>query len=138
MIERLHEHIIDELRTSARTDTVFILTSMLLNFIALGINTSIASESDGISSSTITIFFIFIVLILVVNSVAVIGLLKGKQTRYKLLNGLLKMYKDHNVEGYYDPSILVSYNTRYTLFTITVAFTGFIAIAVPVVIMVMQ
>ena len=138
MIERLHEHIIDELRTSSRTDTIFILTSMLLNFIALGINSSVASESDGISSSTITIFLIFIVLILVVNSVAVIGLLKGKQTRYKLLNGLLKMYKDHNVEGYYDPSILVSYNTRYTLFTITVAFTGLIAIAVPVVIMVIQ
>lgn len=138
MIERLHEHIIDELRTSSRTDTIFILTSMLLNFIALGINSSVASESDGISSSTITIFLIFIVLILVVNSVAVIGLLKGKQTRFKLLNGLLKMYKDHNVEGYYDPSILVSYNTRYTLFTITVAFTGLIAIAVPVVIMVIQ
>jgi len=52
--------------------------------------------------------FTFISLSIVVNLVVIFGLLKGKQTRFKLLNGLLKMYKDQGVGGYYDPSILSS------------------------------
>jgi len=76
--------------------------------------------------------------VLLVNTVAVIGLLRGRQTRNKLLTGLLKLYKDQNVEGYYDSSILSAYDVRYKLFTITVAFTGFIAIAVPVVLLALK
>jgi len=71
--------------------------------------------------------------VLVVNFVVVIGLLRGKQTRIKLINGLLKMYKDQGVEGYYDLSLLSNYNTRYNLFLLTVVFTGLIAIVVPTV-----
>jgi hypothetical protein len=69
----------------------------------------------------------------VVNFVVVIGLLKGKQTRIKLINGLLKMYKDQGVEGYYDASLLTNYGTRYNLFLLAIVFTGLIAIVVPLV-----
>jgi len=61
------------------------------------------------------------------------GILKGKQTRSKLINGLLKMYKDQGVEGYYDPALLSNYNTRYNLFLLAVLFTGIIAIVVPII-----
>ena len=60
--------------------------------------------------------------------------LKGKQTRNILLNGLMKMYKDQGVEGYYDPILLGNYNTRYNLFILAVVFLGLIAIVVPFVI----
>ena len=132
MIQRVHEHIITELQQNTRTDTVFILTAILLNLIALGVNSAVSSESDK-DMTTWVVFFTFVCLVIVVNIVVVIGLLRGKQTRIKLINGLLKMYKDQGVEGYYDPSLLANYSTRYNLFLLTVVFTGLIAIVVPLV-----
>ena len=38
MIERVHEHLITELQQNTRTDTIFILTAILLNLVTLGIN----------------------------------------------------------------------------------------------------
>jgi len=35
MIQRVHEHIIEELRTNTRTDTIFVLTAILLNLVTL-------------------------------------------------------------------------------------------------------
>ena len=133
MIERVHEHIVSELRQGARTDTVFILTAVFLNFLTLAINSGMAEESRGDVTLTI-VMLIFVSLAVVVNIVAILGLSKGKQTRSKLLNGLLRMYKDQGVEGYYDPSLLGNYSTRYNLFILVVVFTGLISVAVPYVI----
>ena len=129
MIERVHEHIIAELQQNARTDTVFIVAAILLNLIALGVNSGVASSRDN-SVTMWIVFFTFVCLVIVVNFVAEIGLIKGRQTRMKLLNGLLKMYKDQGVDGYYDASLLSNYNTRYNLFLLTVV-TGLIALIVP-------
>lgn len=138
MIEKLHEHIIEELKTNTRTDTVFSLSSILLNFISLAINWSVTAENEVLEASDVIVFALFVVLVLIVNSIAVVGLLRGRQTRGKLLEGLLKLYKDQEVEGYYDPSILAAYRQRYLLFIVVVASTGFIAIAVPVVMMALK
>jgi sensor c-di-GMP phosphodiesterase-like protein len=133
MIERVHEHIISELQQIARTDTTFALTAIILNLLTLAVNSSIASTSRG-KANVFIAMFIFVALTVVVNLVVISGMLKGKQTRNKLLNGLLKMYKDQGVEGYYDPAILLSYNSRYNLFILTIASIGLIAIVVPFVI----
>ena len=130
MLERVHEHIITELQQNTRTDTIFIITAILLNFLALGINSAVASGSEDDSTMWI-IFSTFICLVIVVNFVAIIGITKGRKTRTMLLDGLLKMYKDQEVDGYYDPSLLGNYNTRYMLFMLTVVFTGLIALVVP-------
>ncbi len=132
MIERVHEHIVAELQQNARTDTVFILAAILLNLLALGVNSGVASGRDNDATMWI-VFFTFVCLVVVVNFVAEIGLIKGRQTRTKLLNGLLKMYKDQGVDGYYDASLLSNYNTRYNLFLLTVVVTGLIALIVPLV-----
>jgi hypothetical protein len=132
MIERVHEHIIAELQQNTRTDTVFIVTAILLNLLSLGINSAVAGGSNK-TTTTWVVFFTFVALVIVVNFVVEIGLLKGKQTRIKLINGLLKMYKDQGVEGYYDVSLLSNYNTRYNLFLLAVVFTGLIAIIVPLI-----
>ena len=130
MIERVHEHIITELQQNTRTDTIFILTAIILNLLALGVNSGVAGGRD--TDATIWIvFFTFLCLVIVINFVVVIGLLRGKETRIKLINGLLKMYKDQGVEGYYDASLLRNYSTRYNLFLLAVIFTGIIAIIVP-------
>jgi len=133
MIERVHEHIISELQQNARTDTIFVITAILLNLLTLGINTIIASESRDDVTWTI-VMILFVALLVVVNSVVIIGLQKGKQSRTKLIQGLLKMYQDQGVSGYYDESLLANYNTRYNLFILAAVFTGVIALAVPFVI----
>ncbi|MFC1914699.1 hypothetical protein ACFLWK_00365 [Chloroflexota bacterium] len=132
MIERVHEHLIGELGTNTRTDTIFVITAIILNLVTLGINSGLAS-SRGDTTQTI-VMFTFVALIIVVNFVAEIGLIRGRQMRRKLLNGLLKMYKDQGVEGYYDPSLMGDYALRYNLFMLTVLFTGLIAIIIPFII----
>jgi hypothetical protein len=129
MIERVHEHIISELNTNARTDTIFVLTAIILNLITLGVNSGMASGQNN--STTTIVMFTFVVLILVVNFVAEIGLIRGRQMRRKLLGGLLKMYKDQGVEGYYDASLIGDYKIRYNLFMLTVLVTGIIAVVIP-------
>ena len=137
MIERVHRHIIAELQQNARTDTIFILTAILLNLLTLGINSAVASASNNNRDATTWIvFFTFISLLIVVNFVVEIGLLKGRQTRIKLIGGLMKMYKDQGVDGYYDESLLSDYSTRYNLFLLAVVFTGLIAIVVPLVLII--
>ena len=132
MIERVHEHIISELGANTRTDTIFVLTAIVLNLITLGINSGIASSDSNVT--TTVVMFTFVALLVVVNLVAEFGLIRGRQMRKKLLNGLLKMYKDQGVEGYYDPSLLSDYRTRYNLFMFAVLFTGLIALIIPFVI----
>ena len=132
MIERVHEHLVGELGTNTRTDTIFVITAIILNLVTLGINSGLAS-SGGDTTQTI-VMFTFVALIIVVNFVAEIGLIRGRQMRKKLLNGLLKMYKDQGVEGYYDPSLMGDYTVRYNLFMLTILFTGLIAIIIPFII----
>jgi len=132
MIERVHEHIITELQQNTRTDTIFILTAILLNLLTLGINSAVAAQENK-DATLWMVFFTFLALLIVVNFVVEIGLLKGKQTRIKLITGLLKMYKDKGVDGYYDASLLSNYSTRYNLFLLVVVFTGLIAMVVPLI-----
>ena len=132
MIERVHEHIIMELQQNTRTDTIFIITAILLNLVVLAVNSIVAGEDQ--SATTTIVMSMFVCLLIVINLVIIFGLLKGKQTRSKLINGLLKMYKDQGVEGYYDASLLSNYNTRYNLFILAVVCIGVVAIVVPFVI----
>jgi uncharacterized membrane protein len=133
MIEQVHKQITSELQQNTKTDTIFILAAILLNLITLAVNSGMAEESRKKESYLIAMI-LFVALIVVVNTVVILGLLKGKQTRSKLLNGLIQMYKDEGVDKYYDTSLLTNYNTRYNLFIMVVVFTGLIAMVVPFVI----
>lgn len=130
MLEHVHNHITKELEQNTKTDTIFILTSILLNLITLAVNSGLATNPKK-ENSTLAVMFVFVTLIVLVNLVVIIGLLKGRQTRMKLTNGLLKMYKDQDVAKYYDESLLGNYNVRYNLFIMVVVCTGVIATIVP-------
>jgi len=132
MIERVHEHLIGELNSNARTDTVFVIVAILLNLITLGINSGLASSSGSFGENIA--MFTFAALVIVINFVSEIGLIRGRQMRQKLIAGLLKMYKDQNVEGYYEASLIGDYRTRYNLFMLAVLFTGVVALVVPFII----
>jgi hypothetical protein len=130
MIEHVHKHITSELQQNTRTDIIFILSAIILNLITLAVNSGM-SESSRTDNSSLIVMFIFVCLIVVVNLVVVIGLKKGKQTREKLLKGLIKMYEDQKVDSYYDFSLLGNYNVRYNLFIMVVIFTAIIATIIP-------
>lgn len=130
MIEHVHNHIIKELEQNTKTDIIFILTAIVLNLITLAVNSGLVEKSRT-ESSTLAVMFVFVFLIVLVNIVVIIGLIKGRQTRMKLVNGLLAMYKDQNVAKYYDESLLGNYNVRYNLFIMVVVCTGVIATIVP-------
>ena len=130
MIERVHEHIVTELQQNTRTDIIFIITAILINLVVLAVNSVIAQADDPM----IVVMALFVCLLVVVNAVVIFGLLKGKQTRQKLISGLFRMYKDQSVDGYYDASLLGNYNVRYNLFILVVVCIGLVAIIVPFVI----
>jgi len=123
MVEKVHDHIIEELKTNNRTDIIFVIAALIMNFIGLIANSS--------ARDNLIVMFVFIALIIVINVVVEIALLKSMQTRQKLLTGLLNMYADKGVDQYYDKSILSAYTTRYKLFMFVVLFTGLVAILVP-------
>ncbi len=127
MIEHVHEHILDEIRTNTKTDTIFVLSSILLNLVTLAVNSAIGSEDHP----NYPIMAIFTILILVVNTVAIFGLMKGRVTRERLTEGLLRIYIDNGVDGYYDRTLLESYKTRYLLFILVVISTGVVSAVVP-------
>ncbi|HAY85227.1 MAG TPA: hypothetical protein DCY42_09995 [Chloroflexi bacterium] len=138
MLKEVHEHITDELTQGARTDTIFIITAILFNLVVLGINSGIAGSATDTynrdSTSEDILLVVFTILLLIVNTISVFGLRVGKQTRGTLLEGLINMYKDNQVEKYYDPALLGNYNKRYTLFTGVIACLGVTAVIVPLII----
>jgi len=130
MLEHVHNHITKELEQNTKTDIIFILSAIILNLITLAINSGLVEKSRT-ESSTLIVMFVFVTLIVLVNIVVIFGLIKGRQTRMKLINGLLTMYRDQNVSKYYDESLLGNYNVRYNLFIMVVVCTGVIATIVP-------
>ena len=130
MLEQVHNHITKELEQNTSSDTIFILSAIVLNLITLAINSGLVEKSRT-ESSTLAVMFVFVFLIIIVNIVVIFGLLKGRQTRDKLTRGLISMYRDQEVSKYYDETLLGNYNTRYTLFILVVVCTGVIATIVP-------
>ena len=136
MLREIHEHIMGDLQQGARTDTVFVVTAIVFNLVMLGVNSAVAGEAEGgRSSQALFIFAILIVMSVLINGLSVVALQFGKQTRNKLLSGLLAMYRDNEVDKYYEPSLLVNYDRRYALFTGVILCLAATAILVPLVIL---
>jgi magnesium-transporting ATPase (P-type) len=139
MLKEVHDHITNELSQGARTDTIFVITAIVFNLIVLGINSGIAASANnpynsGSNVSQDILLVVFMILLLLVNGIAIIALSVGKQTRQKLLNGLVEMYKDNEVDKYYDLDLLGNYNMRYLLFTGVILCLGITAVIVPLII----
>lgn len=135
MLERLHEHVVNELGQSSRTDTIFVIVAVLFNLIALGINSSIASSNNYQQElGNDIILVVLIIMTLLVNTIAILGLLVGRGTRQKLLTGLISMYKDNQIDKYYDTSLVLNYGRRYILFGAIIVVLGATAILVPVIV----
>ncbi len=136
MIEKVHQHLIKELQQSSRTDTIFIVTTVIFNMIVMGINAGLASSavSEKAKASDDLVLGVFILTSVIINIVALKALSTGKNTRQKLLNGLLTMYRDMKVDKYYEVSLLNNYGKRYQSFTVVIGSLAVLATIVPLII----
>lgn len=134
MLEQVHQHIVGELNSSSRTDTIFVVTAVVFNLVVLGINSGVASEgADHPKVAQDIILAVLIVMSILINIISIAALYFGRGTRNKLLSGLLAMYGDHDVAQYYDPSLLTNYGRRYALFIGVILCLAVTAIVVPLV-----
>ena len=136
MLDKVHDHIVDELGHSSRTDTIFVVTAIAVNLIVLGVNSGVSAAAVEADDSTVTdlVLAAFIVMTLVLNVIAVVALQLGRRTRGTLLSGLTTMYQDNDVEKYYDSSLVSNYGVRYLLFTGVIVMLALTAIVVPLII----
>lgn len=128
MKEKVHDHILSELKLNEKTNSIFVLTAIVLNFVTLGINSGMSGSDD---EEMIIVMVIFALLTLIYGIVACSAIWKGRSTRQLLLEGITKMYKDSKVEGYYKKELLSNYNIRYTLLIVSVVMTGLTSVIVP-------
>jgi len=133
MLKEVHEHILSELQQSSRTDTIFVVSAVIFNLVVLGINWAVAEPDRNQihPASDDIILSMLIAATILINLFVVRALLTGRDTRKKLLQGLVTMYKDNNVEKYYDDSLLSAYGFRYKLFVAVLLVLAVIAIFVP-------
>jgi hypothetical protein len=132
MLKEIHEHITNELQQNAKTDTVFVLSSVVLNLVILAINWGVASpDPKGREPYKDIILCLLIAAVLIINFLITKALLAGRDTRLKLLSGLIRMYKDNGVDKYYDPSLLSAYSMRYKFFITVIIILAVITIAAP-------
>lgn len=119
MIEKVHQHMVNELHQGTRTDIIFMATAVLFNLIILGF--LLATAGDTVSEisgpNNQSVFMVLIVMAVSVNIIINVALLIGRSNRNKLLGGLLSMYRDNKVVKYYDSSLLFGYGKRYLLFS---------------------
>ena len=136
MLHQVHDHIVSELGESSRTDTIFVLTAIIFNLIVLAINFGVATEAaiEGDAATYDIILVVFIAMTVLLNVVAVAALVLGRRTRRILLGGLVAMYRDNDVDKYYEPTLLSNYGVRYLLFTGVMATLALTAIIVPFII----
>lgn len=135
MLEKLHDQITAELGQSSRTDTIFVVTAIIFNLVVLGINSAlsvVAADENTLQSNLI--FIVFILVTLLINAASLTALLIGRRARNKLLEGIIKMYKDNQVDQYYPEDLLNAYGTRYLLFAGVIVLPGITAILVPIII----
>jgi len=137
MIKEIHAHITNELQQNARTDTVFVLSSVVLNLVILAINWGVASPEQQRSSDDF-ILSLLIAAVLIINFIIAKALLSGRDMRHKLLSGLIRMYQDNGVDKYYDSSLLNSYGMRYKFFLSVIIILAVITVVAPLLVRIMS
>ncbi len=141
MLERLHDHIVEELGHSSRTDTIFIIVAVVFNLIVLGVNSAAAGSAAAYRNpgggpynlGADVVLIVFMVMTVLINAIVIAGLVVGRGTRNKLLDGLVAMYSDNQVDKYYDKSLVSNYGRRYVLFGVVILLLALTAISVPLV-----
>jgi NADH:ubiquinone oxidoreductase subunit 5 (subunit L)/multisubunit Na+/H+ antiporter MnhA subunit len=159
MKEQLHQDLTTELNQTTRTDTTTVIVGIVLNLIFLLVNSLIAGgvwteqriysdvikdDPMAVPNVTITtefelgmmlIFIILVAAIIAINIFIIRALSSGKERRIKLTESLQKMYKEENLEKFYDHSITKGYETRYSLYTMIVGTLGLLTVLIPIVVL---
>ncbi len=141
MLHEIHDHINQEIRINTRTDTIFVVTGIVFNFIMLAVSSGLAGAAagelgrTGAGTTSAIVLAINFVISIVVNGIAISGLLTGRATRKMLSQGLLKIYEDAEVSQYYHPALVTNYMRRYSMFVAIIGILGFASVLIPLVVL---
>lgn len=151
MKERIHEQISHELKEAARLDKTIVIIDIVVSLILFSLSMGFAYSSTesiygGLTGTRVShlsvaptiIMFVALATILAINWFSVRAFLKSKKQIAKQTDAIVKLYKDENMDQYYDGSISKSYETRYNLFAVIVAVVGAMSIIIPLVIFINQ
>ncbi len=136
MLEKLHDHIVQELERNNRTDTIILIVALIFNLIIIGVNSNSAQQANsgyGYSYSNL-LLVVFMVLSVIINGIALVNLKNGRDTQDKLIQGLKDMYRDSQVEQYYDAALLRGYNSRYNQYMSILVVLLITSLVVPLII----
>ncbi|MBN1424966.1 hypothetical protein JXA88_10450 [Candidatus Fermentibacteria bacterium] len=132
MLSHLHTHVVSELQQSSRTDTVFVVTAVLFNLVVLGINWGVAASQGAEADATKDLILaVLVAATILINFFCFKALRAGRHTRARLTGGLIALYKDQEIDRYYDPQLLDAYGARNKLFVAVLVVLAVIATVVP-------
>ena len=141
LLHELHDQMSEEVRLNTRTDTIFVVTAIVLNFILLGSSSVLAAATadqlsgSGDATTSAIVLVIDFAISIIVNSISIVGLLTGRATRRTLSQGLVKMYEDAQVSQYYHPSLLTNTMRRYVMFIAVIGTLALASILIPLVVL---
>ncbi len=131
MKEKLHDHILSELRANEKTNTTFVITALAVNILTLSINAAVSSGGDILNT---LVMALLIILSIAFSSITVIALSKGRDIRSELIQGLTELYKDEGVDKYYKNSLIRDYELRYKLLSLVIILIGIVSVIIPLLI----
>lgn len=126
MIDKMHDYLTKEMAQNKHVDSIFMLLGIVFNLMMLAINSAAQSSKD---QSFLIVFFALGVL---VTTITVAILLKGNDTRDKLMKGLMAMYEDNDVIKYLDKSIMKNDAARNRLEIVVIVATCVTSIVIPI------
>jgi len=126
VIDKMHDYLTKEMAQNKHVDSIFMLLGIVFNLMMLAINSAAQSSKD---QSFLIVFFALGVL---VTTITVAILLKGNDTRDKLMKGLVAMYEDNDVIKYLDKSIMKNDAARNRLEIVVIVATCVTSIVIPI------
>lgn len=130
MKEKLHDKIDEELKQQNRTDSIFTIISIVINFTILFINWYFAARIHK-TSSEILVFIFLIFISICISILSIIAIFKGKKLQEILQSGITLLYLDEGIEKYYPIEKLKKKSSRNIHLIILVGITGILAIGMP-------
>lgn len=134
MLPNLHQHILSDLDRSTKADTVFVFGAVLLDLVSIGVNSGLAYST---SPPALTIFWIFMFGVLMVSVIAASALHNGTKGCLALQGALLAIYAREGLEHLYPKAAMRTGMTRYYLYFTLIAALGLLAVAVPLIVLLM-
>ena len=132
MKEKLHDKISNEIQQQNKSDSLFTIFSILINFAVLFINWFFATKG-GKTTSEIIVFFFLIGISIAISVIGILSVLNGKKIHMILFQGISKLYIDEKLDNYYPIKSLEKHSKRNNYYVFFILITGILSVLMPII-----